>query len=414
MSSVSLIEAFGRIVYGFTRGLTEHYNPQEPEYTAEILGCNPLESTGREWYYKPVRELIYQEYGEKRSSPPSFNLDIRIINASSTQEHDELQQNDDTETAMAWKKLRPSILKTICDSMYIGSLISLLAAISIGTIYIALAFLIYKTVINCQYQKEKMTSRQQWMRTIADVVSCALIYFSPVLNLLFLFRSFQLKGLKQKLLQTCLIIYCLDSLYRVTLQLIGKPFFTLSGLYNVPVYILWLCSSILQFFLVARHFLNRSKHKRLLLLGKMSASTIFFSNTSPRKTCGRCSYHEYVVRINRYSFCQWLPLHVPTDLSRNDFCHKHNSRVRPFHFSHAGNRMVFHQRFSSNRDSISKHGCYGCMALSMEATYFSSDLECIVYRRMGHRESLRSRAGTLCRRTLKKVQNAFFLIFLFL
>ena len=276
MSSVPLIEAFGRIVYGFTRGLTEHYNPEEPEYTAEILGCNPLESTGREWYHKPVKELVYQEYGENRVSPPSFNLNIRIINASSTQEHDGPLQNDDTETAgaMAWKSFRPSIRHTISDSMYIGSLISLLASISIGTIYIALAFLIYKTVMNCQYQKEKMTSRQQWMRTIADVVSCALIYFSPVLNLLFLFRSFQLKGLKRKLLQACLIIYCLDSLYRVTLQLMGKPFFTLSGLYNVPVYILWLCSSILQFFLVARHFLNRSKHKRLLLLCKMSVPTI--------------------------------------------------------------------------------------------------------------------------------------------
>ena len=274
MNSVPLIEAFGRIVYGFTRGLTEHYNPEEPEYTAEILVCNPLESAGREWYNKPVKELIYQEYGENRASPPSFHLNIRIINACSTQEHDEPQQNDDTETAMAWKKLRPSVLKTICDSMYIGSLISLLAAISIGTIYIALAFLIYKTVMNCQYQKEKMTSRQQWMRTIADIVSCALIYISPVLNLLFLFRSFQLKGLKQKLLQTCLIIYCLDSLYRVTLQLLGKPFFTRSGLYNVPVYILWVCSSMLQFCVVARHFLNRSKQKRVLLLCKMSVPTI--------------------------------------------------------------------------------------------------------------------------------------------
>lgn len=107
MSSVPLIEAFGRIVYGFTRGLTGHYNPQD----------HPLESTGREWYCKPVKELIYQEYGENRASPPSFNLNIRIINASSTQEHDELQQNYDTETAMAWRKLRPSILKTICDSM---------------------------------------------------------------------------------------------------------------------------------------------------------------------------------------------------------------------------------------------------------------------------------------------------------
>ena len=254
MSSVPLIETFGRIVYGFTRGLTEHYNPEEPEYTAEILGYHPLESTGREWYYKPVKELIYQEYGENRSSPPSFNHNIRIINARSTQKHDELQQNDDTETAMAWKKLRPSIRHTICDSMYIGSLISLLAAISIGTIYIALAFLIYKTVMNCEYQKEKMTSRQQWMRTIADVVSCALIYFSPVLNLLFLFRSFQLKGLRRKLLQTCLIMYCLDSLYRVTLQLMGKPFFTVSVLYVVPVYTLWVFSSMLQFYLVARHF----------------------------------------------------------------------------------------------------------------------------------------------------------------
>ena len=133
--------------------------------------------------------------------------------------------------------------------MYIGSLISLLAAIGIGTIYITLAFLIYKTVMNCEYQTEKMTLCQQLMRTIADVVSCALIYFSPVLSLLFLFCSFQLKGLTQKLLQTCLIIYCLDSLYRVrvTLQLMGKPLFTVSVLYVVPVHILWVCSSMLQF-----------------------------------------------------------------------------------------------------------------------------------------------------------------------
>ena len=98
MSSVPLIEAFGRIVYGFTRGLTEHPNPEEPEYTAEILFCNPLESTGQEWYNNPVKELIYQEYGENRASLPSFNLNIRIINASSTQEHDEPLQNDDTGT----------------------------------------------------------------------------------------------------------------------------------------------------------------------------------------------------------------------------------------------------------------------------------------------------------------------------
>ena len=69
-------------------------------------------------------------------------------------------------------------------------------------------------------------------------------------------------------------MYCLDSLYRVTLQLMGKPFFTVSALYVVLVYTLWLCSSMLQFYLVARHFLNRPERKRILLLGKMSVPTI--------------------------------------------------------------------------------------------------------------------------------------------
>ena len=36
---------------GFTRGVTEHYNPQEPEFTAESFGYSPLESTGQEWYH---------------------------------------------------------------------------------------------------------------------------------------------------------------------------------------------------------------------------------------------------------------------------------------------------------------------------------------------------------------------------
>jgi len=48
MSRSTLIEVFGHIVFSFTRGVTEHYNPQEPEYTAESFGYDPLQSTGRE------------------------------------------------------------------------------------------------------------------------------------------------------------------------------------------------------------------------------------------------------------------------------------------------------------------------------------------------------------------------------
>ena len=68
MSSSTLIELFGHIVFSFTRGVTEHYNPEEPEFTAESFGYNPLESTGREWYYHPIEEFIYQEYGREATA----------------------------------------------------------------------------------------------------------------------------------------------------------------------------------------------------------------------------------------------------------------------------------------------------------------------------------------------------------
>ena len=66
MSSRTLLEVFGHIVFSFTRGVTEHYNPEEPEYTAESFGYSPLESTDREWYRHgdPDEECIYQEYSD--------------------------------------------------------------------------------------------------------------------------------------------------------------------------------------------------------------------------------------------------------------------------------------------------------------------------------------------------------------
>ena len=47
MSSRTLIEVFDHIVFNFTRGVTELYNLEEPEFSAESFGYDPLESTGR-------------------------------------------------------------------------------------------------------------------------------------------------------------------------------------------------------------------------------------------------------------------------------------------------------------------------------------------------------------------------------
>ena len=102
------------------RGVTEHYNPEEPECTAESFGYDPLQSTGREWYYHPVDELIYQEYSDKdiRSFVylASSSLDVQVINAclpeESTEEgNQENRQEEDKE--MAWKRLRPPVIETV-------------------------------------------------------------------------------------------------------------------------------------------------------------------------------------------------------------------------------------------------------------------------------------------------------------
>ena len=121
-------------MFSFTRGATEHYNPKEPEFTAESFGYDSLQSTGGELSYLPVDELIYQEYGDREVTSldylPSCRLDIRVVNACSpAEENEETQEGkQDEDRAMVWKRLRPSALRTVCKSMNSGALISLLSA----------------------------------------------------------------------------------------------------------------------------------------------------------------------------------------------------------------------------------------------------------------------------------------------
>ena len=88
-----MIEVFDHIVSSFTGGVTEHYNPQEPE----SFGYDPLQSTGREWYYHPVGELIYQEFSDREATSLDYLLSnqpgIRVINACSTEKNEETQED---------------------------------------------------------------------------------------------------------------------------------------------------------------------------------------------------------------------------------------------------------------------------------------------------------------------------------
>lgn len=129
MATSTLIEVFGQIVYRFTRSVTEHYSPEEPEFTTEAFGYDPFLSTGREWYYEPVDELIYQEYSDRQTTNGVFsvwnNIHARVTNAFLPDDSEETRADQNVEDEeMAWKRLRPSFAQTVCKSMYIGALIS--------------------------------------------------------------------------------------------------------------------------------------------------------------------------------------------------------------------------------------------------------------------------------------------------
>ena len=226
MSSRTLIEVFGHVVFSFTRGVTEHYNPDEPEYTSGSFGYNPLESTEREWYHQPIDEFIYQEYGREATALDylaSRGVHVGVINACSPEENEERQENEqDDDTAMAWKRLRPSALRTVCKSMHIGALISLLVASFIGILCMPVFYICYNTIHDCQFYREKsIPIKVQWTRTISDIICCALLYVWFFVRMRFLFRPFQLKGMKRQMFLVSFLTYGLDTVYRVALQALG-------------------------------------------------------------------------------------------------------------------------------------------------------------------------------------------------
>ena len=274
MSSSTLIEVLGHIVFSFTQGVTEHYNPQEPEYTAESFGYDPLQSTGREWYFHPVDELIYQEYSDREATsldyPALSHLDIKVIDACSPEQNEETPDDQqDEDRAMAWKRLRPSALRTICKSMYNGALISSLTAIIIGSVYLLITYLSYKTKLACHFSRT-IPLQVQWLRTICGIISCAFIYMWYFASTLFLFRPYQLMGVKRKLFLACCLGYFLDVLYRVALQVLGISHSKISLFQKIPLNSIFFLSVCGQVYLLTSHFrMRRSKRQQVTFVIQM-------------------------------------------------------------------------------------------------------------------------------------------------
>ena len=273
MFTHTIAEFFGHILYSFTRSVAEHYNFNEDENLSALFGYNALEDTGREWYCQPVDEVIYQEYSNSEATAMDYltrsSVNARLIGACSTEDNEETEETRE-DTAMAWKQLRPSIFRTVSSSLCFGFLISVLSATVIGIVSITVYYLSYQTLLSCQDQSkaDSIPLKLQWVITLSKVFFLFFVYQLFFINVLFFFRPFQISGLKLRLFLLCLVPFCLDSTYRIVMQVFGISIanFKFKALQIIPCRILYYLSICSQIYFIAKHFCNRPGIKRLKLI----------------------------------------------------------------------------------------------------------------------------------------------------
>ena len=283
MSCRTLLEKFSKIAFSFTRGVAGHYNPDEPEFTPELFGYSAFERTGREWNFFPVDEIIYQEYSDRQDTTLDYlaasGFRIRLNDACLPNENEGMQENQplvEADTAMAWKQLRPSALATVCKSLYIGASISILTATTIGVLYSLLTYVSYQTLFNCESRPgESIPVKIQWIRTISRLIADIFIYTWLPMEMLFLFRPYQLSGVKRKCALVAFFLYCLCALYRLGLQIFQISHSKLSKIQTLPLNAFFLISASWQLYLVVSHFRALSKGRWVYLFFKMIMPSFF-------------------------------------------------------------------------------------------------------------------------------------------
>ena len=187
MVGSSLVEVCGRIIFGLTRSVAEHYNPNDNESNPELFSLNPRERTGFEWNIDSNEESIFQEYGDKQVIRSAGYIgQARLINACSPEDQLEEDAQDKAKNrAMEWKQFRPSLIYSLWNSLYFGFLISVLAAALIGTLSIILYYVFYQVILVCLGRsKDSVPWKIQWSKTISECME--IIFFIFVFFLLIL------------------------------------------------------------------------------------------------------------------------------------------------------------------------------------------------------------------------------------
>ena len=265
----TVIEFIGHIIFSFTRSVAKHSAFDEAERDLELFGYNPLDDTGKEWYCQPVDELIYQEYSDRDVTTfdylPSLKIQARLLNACSTEETEETEDEGRETGAMAWKRFRPSFVRTVFKSVYFGFLMSVLSAVFVGMVSILVYYLSFQTQLNCLVHPEKsIPNNLQWIRAVSEATFAFFFYCWVFANSLFHFRPFQISGLKLTLLLTALAFYFCDVCYRL-LQALVFSHFKLTQLQVLPGNVLFFLCVCMQVCIITKHFCRGPRKKQLSL-----------------------------------------------------------------------------------------------------------------------------------------------------
>ena len=264
----TVLEFISHIIFSFTRSVAEHSDFDEAERDLELFGYNPLDDTGKEWYCQPVDELIYQEYSDGDVTTfdylPSSRIQARLLNACSTEE---IKETEDVgrERAMAWKRFRPSFVRTVFKSVYFGFLVSFLSAVIVGMASVLVYYLTFQTQLNCLVHPEKsIPSNLQWIRAVSEAIFVFFFHCWLFVNSLAYFRPFQISGLKLTLFLTALAFYICDVCYRVFQALVFSHF-NLTNLQVLPGNVLFLLCLCVQVGIITKHFCTGPRNKQLSL-----------------------------------------------------------------------------------------------------------------------------------------------------
>ena len=257
MVGSSLVEVCGSIIFGLTRSVAEHYNPNGNESNPELqFSLNPQERTGFEWNIDSDEEFIFQEYGDKQVIRSAGYIgQARLINACSPEDQLEEDVQEPKNRAMEWKQFRPSLIYSLWNSLYFGFLISVLAAALIGTLSIIVYYVAYQVTLVCLGRsKDSIPLKIQWTKTISKCTKVIVIHLWFFGNTLFYFKPHQIKGLKRQLILVSSVFCVLDAAYRIVLQALGISQSALTPLQTVPLNVLFLFSFGVQSWLLARRF----------------------------------------------------------------------------------------------------------------------------------------------------------------